>query len=155
MLHGTAISSRTATTSAERGYTATCARPLHPTLSTLLACTGRRIAHKTTRPRSTKTRSFQVYLIVCASSTTSASSPTTHASVPWHLLDKQSGPQNPLCSRTTNEPKLCLTDHPCSSRSLLADDHVHIRPSCLSTTLVSSTHAHNAHHTQAQHPIPY
>ena len=105
-----------------------CARPLYPTLSTLLACTGRRLVHKTTRPRSTSLRSLQVYLIVCASSITSASSPTTHASVPWHLLDKQSGPQNPLCYRTNNELKLGLTDHPRSSCSLLADDHVLTRP---------------------------
>ena len=112
MLHGSAISSRTATASAKRGYTARCARPLCPTLSTPLACTGRRLVHKTSRPRSTSWRSLQVYLIACASSTTSASSPTTHASVPRHLLDKQSGPQNPLCYRTNNELKLCLTDHP-------------------------------------------
>lgn len=142
MRYGTAITCPSTTTGAERVSTAKCARPPSPTLLTLFTRTGSEHGTNTTSSSPTRSRSLLANLIVCASPISSASSPTTHASVPWHLLDKQSGPKNPLCSRPTNEPTLCLTDHPCTSRSLLADDHVLTRP--LAET--RQAHAERQHH---------
>ena len=142
MRYGTAITCLSTTTGAERVSTAKCARPPSPTLLTLFTRTGSEHGTNTTSSSSTRSLSLLAYLIVCASPISSASSPTTHASVPWHLLDKQSGPKNPLCSRPTNEPTLCLTDHPCTSRTLLADDLVLTRP--LAET--RQAHAERQHH---------
>jgi len=61
-------------------------------------------------------------LILCASSTPSASSSTTSFSVPRHLLKRQYGPKKPICSRYPHELIPRQTDHPCSSRTLLTDE---------------------------------